>query len=88
METKTYKSYAAAVRANKANSKSVIVRVGDIYVVGEFHSTTEVAVINDYGNITGHVTLQHLERLGNANYAEARLPTPSKGKIFYKLEGA
>lgn len=83
METKTYKSYAAAVRANKANPGSILVKVGDVYVVGKFHSTTELAVISDTGTITGHVTLRHLERLGNANHATAVLDTGRGHKIFH-----
>lgn len=53
-----------------------VARVGDLYIVG-VSGTDEAAVIATDGGISGHVTLLHLDRLGNANYAipgEARRP--------------
>lgn len=79
---KAYRTFAAAIKAN-TNPTDPILRVGDLYIVGAGNSTcTEFAVIDptqskvrpdhlDYP-ITGHVSISHLRRLGNANWATPR----------------
>jgi hypothetical protein len=63
---KVFKSWTAA---KKAAGDQPIIRIGKLLVVGAT-STTEVAVINQAGPITGHITVGHLDRLGNGNWAK------------------
>ena len=70
------KRYSAAVKLAQG---APIVRLGmgkdALYIVG-MHALDEVSVIDSEGTIAGNVTLRHLQRLGNANWAEARRKYP------------
>jgi hypothetical protein len=68
---KAYKTYAAALKANQDGER--IVRLGlcrkhVLYVVG-MSEIDEISIISSSGNVTGNVTVHHLERLRNANLA-------------------
>lgn len=69
---KAFKSYN---RAKKAANGQPVLRVGDLFIVGatrENSAVEEICLINVNGAITGSVTFRHLDRLGNANHAEAK----------------
>ena len=63
---KAFKRHSAAVKA--ANGRPII-RVGDLHIVGDITSTTEISVQLHDGPVVGFVNAGHLERLGNANHA-------------------
>jgi hypothetical protein len=80
---KAYKTYAAAVKTNQDGER--IVRLGlsrrhVLYVVG-MSEIDEISVISSSGNITGNVTIHHLERLRNANLAS---PSPNNTSAIRK----
>lgn len=60
-----YRKYSTA---QKNADGQPVARIGDLYIAG-VSSVDEVSVIATDGAITAHVTLAHLDRLGNANYA-------------------
>jgi hypothetical protein len=77
---KNYKRYSAARKA--ANGRPVV-KIGSIKAIycvidGTEDATKliEVTLISGKGMITGHVTLEHLDRLGNANHAQPGGPIP------------
>jgi hypothetical protein len=68
---KAYKTYAAALKASQDGER--IVRLGErrghvLFIVG-IKETDEIDIISSSEHVTGHVTIHHLERLGNANLA-------------------
>ena len=65
------KAYKRFSTAQKNSEGKFIVRVGNLYVVGDFKSYTSIAILNTDGASLGHVTIKHLQRLGNANWAKA-----------------
>lgn len=73
----TFKKLSSARKAAGTNAIIQIARGGDsLYIVLDGQDEisqrlTEVSVINASGVITGHVTLGHLDRLGNANWAKS-----------------
>lgn len=73
---KLYKTFNTAVKNNKNKGKPII-KVGKAFVVFEDGDgsvdLTEIAVIRG-GSYTGNVNVRHLERLGNANWAEKGSP--------------
>jgi hypothetical protein len=85
MKTKlrTFKKLSTAAKA--ANGKPVV-RFGDLYIVGDFASHTQIELmvpttIGTSHHIVAHVGLGHLERLGNANWATATKPYNGTTKI-------
>lgn len=62
---KAYRSYQRAIAANDGEP---IVRFGDLYIVGA-DQFTEVALL-EKGTQVAHVSMRHLRRLGNANWAQ------------------
>ena len=69
---KAFRTYSAA---KKAANGQAIVKVGStgrnsLYIVGDFRSYSEIEIIEPDGAIRAHVTMDHLRRLGNANWAE------------------
>jgi len=70
-EMSKMKAYKKFSTAQKNSEGKLIVRVGDLYVVGDFKSYTGIAALNTDGTVLGHVTVKHLQRLGNANWAKA-----------------
>ena len=78
---KTFKSYR---NAHTAAEGGPILRVGfgkaALFIVGfgdpAAAKLTEVGLIIPGQGIAGHVTLGHLDRLGNANHADPRSPIP------------
>lgn len=76
---KTFKTYGRAV---KASNGQPIIRIGwHLYVVG-IRSLDEVSLIASDNRITGHVTMAHLDRLGNANWAIAKDKDYAFGRAF------
>lgn len=67
--TKTVTSYRRYAAAKRAAAGRPIVRVAGIYLVADFADIDQIEVIQYDGHISGHVTLSHLQRLGNANHA-------------------
>jgi CRISPR/Cas system-associated protein Csm6 len=72
MTAQVFKKFATA----KTHANGLpIVRIDNLYIVIEtadknFHGITSIDLIDtERGNITGTVTLRHLARLGNANWA-------------------
>jgi hypothetical protein len=65
MKTKVFKTYDGA---KKASSGLPILRVGNLYIIG-MKSLDEVTLIDSKGTHCGNVTMKHLNRLGNANWA-------------------
>ena len=70
---KSYKRYGDAVRA--AHGRPII-RIGKLHLVGDITELTSINLIAGSGTITGNITVGHLDRLGNANWAEAKQPIP------------
>jgi hypothetical protein len=63
---KAYKRFSAAKTAAQGTP---ILRVSnELFIVG-INSADSVSLISPTGQITGHVTLGHLDRLSNANWA-------------------
>lgn len=80
---KPFKSYA---RATKNAAGKPILKVGNLYLVPETDDLidiklTEIELIGPRGHMAGNVTLDHLNRLGNANHAQAN-PKWSVSRIF------
>jgi hypothetical protein len=73
-EMKTFKRFSAAKKAAKGEP---ILKVGDTFLVGVKQQDghyTEITLIAPEGCITGSITVQHLDRLGNGNHAIANDP--------------
>lgn len=73
-EMKTYKRYSAAKKA--ANGEPII-RVGNLFLVGVTVADAygvSIDLLNGKGQITGSITARHLDRIGNGNHAEAKMP--------------
>lgn len=74
MTIKVFKRYGIA--KEQANGQPIL-RVGcgknTLYIVG-LDSIDELCVLANDGNgaITGHITMKHLDRLGNGNWATAK----------------
>jgi len=71
-----FKVFKRASAARQAAGNAPYLRVGmgskTLYVVGlDNLGLDEVAIVAPGGTITGHVTMRHLDRLGNANHAVA-----------------
>jgi hypothetical protein len=47
---------------------------------------TEVSLITPDGGYAGNITMMHLDRLGNGNWAEAKLPSPYSAFTSDKAE--
>lgn len=71
------KSFKRLSTAQKHSGGNPIVRVGNLYMVGDIQPLTEIALLSPDGYYAGHVTAHHLDRLGNANHAEPRHPIPN-----------
>lgn len=67
MEQRVFKNYTVAKREAKGTP---IVKVGKFYVIG-IAKLDEIAIVEN-GSYKGIVTAGHLNRLGNANWAESR----------------
>lgn len=72
-----FKKYSSA---KKAAEGTPVVRISDVrdwreavYIAGA-SEVDEISVISADGGITGHITMRHLDRLGNGNYAVATQP--------------
>lgn len=78
---KTYKTYSAAQEA--ANGKPIL-RIGQaLHIVGcDDLGLTEIAIISPSGSVSGHITMRHLNRLGNGNYAKAHTEWPSPDHLY------
>ncbi len=85
-----YRKFSTAVK--KANGQPII-RVGGgspLYIVAEkeLGSLTEIAVLAPYSEkmhssaIVGHVTVAHLNRLGNANWATPHPDHKGREPVF------
>jgi len=66
-QLKVFKKYSTA-RANIDYQGDIIVRVGNLFIVGA-DTLTSLEIIEPDGRVWGHVTTRHLQRLGNANWA-------------------
>jgi hypothetical protein len=65
-----YRKYSTA----KKNAEGQpVIRVSDLYISG-VSEIDEISVIAPEGSITAHITMRHLDRLGNGNYAIAGQP--------------
>jgi hypothetical protein len=78
----TVKVYSQYCRARKAQGEQDIIQVGSHYVVGLTGDLTSISVINKDGHQKGTVTVGHLKRLGNANWAQ---PRPSSQLEFMQM---
>ena len=70
---KAFKRLSAALKASNGNP---ILRVGDLYIVGDINELTSIDLMEtnpEKGSATysACVTCGHLDRLGNANWATA-----------------
>lgn len=79
---RTFRKYGSAKKAANGNPVLVIRGGGtELYVVipGDRMDVklTEIGLISGNGNYAGTVTVNHLNRLGNANYA-----VPSPGRSY------
>jgi hypothetical protein len=79
MTVKMLKQYR---RAREAQGGCDIVQVGRHYVVGAIDDLTSINIINKDGHQKGTVTVRHLKRLGNANWAR---PRPSSQDEFAEM---
>ena len=79
MAVKMLKQYC---RARKVQDGCDIVQVGRHYIVGAIDDLTSINIIDKDGNQTGKVTVGHLKRLGNANWAR---PRPSSQDEFVEM---
>lgn len=74
---RAFKRYGAA---KSAAAGAPMLRVGNTHLVIEGDALdiglTEIALIAADGRITGCVTIRYLDRLGNANHAQAHCPYP------------
>lgn len=70
-----FKIYKTWNRAYKAARNRPILRVGDVWLVGDVTRLTEVSIL-DQGHYVGQISMAHLVRLGNADHAE---PGPGYG---------
>lgn len=71
---KTFKRFSAALKASNGNP---IIRVGDLYIVGDINELTSIDLMETNpekgsASYSAHVTCGHLDRLGNANCATPR----------------
>jgi hypothetical protein len=89
---KAFKTYGAA---RKHANGGPVIRVGYIYIAAPERDLsdlgmTSIELLNSSGGITGGVTLKHLERLGNANWATAnsRYGYSGSEKVFGAQYGA
>jgi hypothetical protein len=87
---KSYKTYGAA---KKAAGQNPIVKIGDLYIVGttlEGCGLDEIQLIDTNRHIVGNITMRHLNRLGNANWAErsAMEPWSREQPQIWKKESA
>jgi hypothetical protein len=80
---KTFKRYSSALKY--ANGKPVLSLAGKLYVVG-LDDHTSIELTDAQGHIVGQVTLRHLQRLGNANWADAN--KNFKPQPWYTTEAA
>lgn len=64
-----FKAYARYSTAHKHAAGRPIVRIGDLYIVGDFKTYTEVSLLNSNGGIVGVVCLWKLDTGGNLNRA-------------------
>jgi len=69
-----FKTYSGA---RKIAGDGPVIRVGNLFLAAEVSDPvglglTSVDLIGPKGQITGSVTMRHLERLGNANHAVAK----------------
>lgn len=85
---KAYKKYSSAKKAAKGLP---VVRIGGLYLVVTsedimFFGLASVEIIEPSGRIGGQVTLRHLDRLQNANYAVPRDSEKTNSRIFFKHE--
>lgn len=75
---KTFKKYDSAFKANKLQLP--ILKVGNLYCVLEEEDSAypdgiKFAVIDSpKGQYLGYITVKHLKRLGNGNWADANVP--------------
>lgn len=85
---KTFRKFSTAKAAADGQPIIRISNGGDhLYVVMDGDDNigvrlTEVGVISPTGYITGHVSLGHLDRLGNANHAKTDNPSTAKNASF------
>lgn len=80
---KTFKRYSAALK--HADGKPVLRLAHNLYIVGlDDHQSIEL--LDAKGHIVGQVTLRHLQRLGNANWADAN--KNFKPQPWYTTEAA
>lgn len=65
------KAFKKSSSAKAASVSGYVVRIGDLYIPLDSRELVMIDVIHPSGRITGCVTIRHLERLGNANWATA-----------------
>ena len=73
-----FKKYSSAVAANQPNRP--IIRIDGLYIVLDYdHTQIELInqdpAISSIGHINGQVSVRHLQRLGNANWATSETAT-------------
>ncbi len=84
----SFKRLSAASKIARQTG-GLIVKVGELYIVGELDTLTEVAVLTPSElpgstgwNYAGNVSLGHLNRLGNANGAAGEVIRGEKPNAF------
>jgi len=68
---KLYKNWNAAFKA--ANGRPVI-KIDNLYIVGNINEATQIALLDGKGRWAGQITMGGLDRLGNADQAETNQP--------------
>lgn len=72
-----FKVFGSYSRARKFAGDYPIIQIGRQYLVASCDlidlKLTEVSLLDPTGGIVGHITFEHLNRLGNGNYA---MPDP------------
>ncbi len=66
------KAFKRLSTAQRHSDGRPVIRVGNLYIAGQIHSLTEIALLSADGYYAGHITAGHLDRLGNANHAETK----------------
>ncbi len=76
MSMPSFKAFKKLSTAREFAKGGPVVRFGDLYLATDatdqvLVALTSINIIVPNGNVSATVTLRHLERLGNANHAEA-----------------
>lgn len=82
-EMKVYKTFG---KAKVEAGNRPIIRLGKFYFVG-CSAFTECSLIDQKtGVVCGHVSMKHLNRLGNANWAEAKEVVTDQANVSWPGE--